>query len=53
MLIKTIPVGHLETNCYIVTDENTLGCAVIDPATRATPSWTTLRTTASAARPFC
>ena len=31
MLIKTIPVGHLETNCYIVTDENTLGCAVIDP----------------------
>ncbi len=30
MLIKTIPVGHLETNCYIVTDENTLGCAVID-----------------------
>ena len=31
MLIKTIPVGHLETNCYIVTDENTLGCAVIHP----------------------
>lgn len=31
MLIKTIPVGHLETNCYIVTDENTLRCAVIDP----------------------
>ena len=30
MLIKTIPVGHLETNCYIVTDENTLGCAVIE-----------------------
>lgn len=31
MLIKTIPVGQLEANCYIVTDENTLMCAVIDP----------------------
>ena len=31
MLIKTIPVGQLETNCYIVTDEQTLECAVIDP----------------------
>lgn len=31
MLIKTIPVGQLETNCYIVTDENSLECAVIDP----------------------
>ena len=31
MLIKTLPVGHLETNCYVVTDEDTLGCAVIDP----------------------
>jgi hydroxyacylglutathione hydrolase len=31
MLIKTIPVGHLETNCYVVTDEQTLSCAVIDP----------------------
>ena len=31
MLIKTLPVGQLETNCYIVTDENTLCCAVIDP----------------------
>ena len=31
MLIKTIPVGQLETNCYIVTDEATLSCAVIDP----------------------
>ncbi|MBQ7692805.1 MAG: MBL fold metallo-hydrolase [Oscillospiraceae bacterium] len=31
MLIKTIPVGQLETNCYIVTDEETLACAVIDP----------------------
>ena len=31
MLIKCIPVGHIEANCYIVTDENTLECAVIDP----------------------
>lgn len=31
MLIKTLPVGQLETNCYIVTDEKTLRCAVIDP----------------------
>ena len=31
MLIKTIPVGHLETNCYIVTNEETLECVVIDP----------------------
>jgi len=31
MLIKTLPVGMLETNCYIVTDEDTKECAVIDP----------------------
>ena len=31
MLIKTIPVGHLETNCYIGTKEQTLECVVIDP----------------------
>ena len=31
MLIKTLPVGQLETNCYVVTDENSLACAVIDP----------------------
>ena len=31
MLIKTLPVGMLETNCYIVTDEETRKCAVIDP----------------------
>ena len=31
MLIKTIPVGQLETNCYIVTNEDTLECVVIDP----------------------
>lgn len=31
MDIKTLPVGQLGTNCYIVADENTLECAVIDP----------------------
>ena len=31
MLIKTLPVGMLGTNCYILTDENTLECAIIDP----------------------
>jgi glyoxylase-like metal-dependent hydrolase (beta-lactamase superfamily II) len=31
MLIKTLVVGQIDTNCYIVTDEATLSCAVIDP----------------------
>lgn len=31
MQIKTFSVGQLGTNCYIVTDETTLTCAVIDP----------------------
>ena len=31
MLIKNFQLGQLETNCYIVTDENTLESAVIDP----------------------
>jgi len=31
MLIKTLVVGPIDTNCYIVTDENTLECAVVDP----------------------
>jgi glyoxylase-like metal-dependent hydrolase (beta-lactamase superfamily II) len=31
MLIKTLPVGYIETNCYIVTDENSRKCAIIDP----------------------
>jgi len=31
MLIKTLPVGMLGTNCYVVTDENTCKCAIIDP----------------------
>ena len=31
MLIKGMPLGQIEANCYIVTDEKTLECAVIDP----------------------
>ncbi len=31
MLIKMLTVGNIEENCYIVTDENTLESAVIDP----------------------
>ena len=31
MLIKTLVLGQIETNCYIVTDEATLKCVVIDP----------------------
>ena len=31
MLIKTIPVGQLETNCYILTNEQSLECVVVDP----------------------
>ena len=31
MLIKTIPVGQLETNCYVVINEGSLECVVIDP----------------------
>jgi len=36
MLIKTFAVGAYETNCYIVADEATLDCAVIDPGADAT-----------------
>jgi len=31
MLIKTLPVGQLETNCYIVINQETLACVLIDP----------------------
>ncbi|MEF9971976.1 MAG: MBL fold metallo-hydrolase [Oscillospiraceae bacterium] len=31
MLIKQFTLGHIQTNCYIVTDEKTLECVVIDP----------------------
>lgn len=35
MLIKTLPVGFLETNCYVVTNEATLHSVVIDPGADA------------------
>lgn len=31
MLVKTLPVGPLEANCYIVSNEESLDCVVIDP----------------------
>ena len=35
MIIKTIEVGPIETNCYVVADEKSLKCAVIDPGADA------------------
>ncbi len=35
MLIKSFTLGHVQTNCYVVTDEKTLECAVIDPGAEA------------------
>ncbi|MBQ9413306.1 MAG: MBL fold metallo-hydrolase [Oscillospiraceae bacterium] len=35
MLIKCFALGSYETNCYIVTDEASLECAVIDPGAEA------------------
>lgn len=35
MLIKSFAVGAYETNCYIIADETTLDCAVIDPGADA------------------
>ena len=31
MLIKTLPVGQYETNCYVITNEASLECVLIDP----------------------
>jgi hydroxyacylglutathione hydrolase len=31
MQIKTISVGQLQTNCYLLWDEDTLDCYIIDP----------------------
>jgi len=36
MLIKTLPVGMLSTDCYVVTDEVTKSCAIIDPGAEGT-----------------
>ena len=38
MNIKTIPVGQLETNCYVVVNEETLACVVIDPGDESNTS---------------
>ena len=35
MKIITLVLGPLETNCYLVSDEKSGLCAVIDPATRS------------------
>ena len=35
MKIKTLPLGALSTNCYIIEDETAQKCAVIDPADNA------------------
>ncbi len=35
MLIKSFCLGHIQTNCYIVTDETTLECVVIDPGSES------------------
>lgn len=32
MIIKKFPIGLYETNCYVLTDEETGCCAIIDPA---------------------
>ena len=35
MHIKTLTVGPIETNCYVVSDEESKECAVIDPGDEA------------------
>ncbi|MDD3832147.1 MAG: MBL fold metallo-hydrolase [Clostridia bacterium] len=35
MKIKRLILGALETNCYVLTDENTGDCVIIDPAYNA------------------
>jgi len=31
MLVKCLPVGNMEENCYVVTNEVSLECVIIDP----------------------
>ena len=31
MLVKTMPVGPIGTNCYVLADESQKLCAVVDP----------------------
>ena len=35
MIIKHVIVGWLQTNCYILGDEQTRTCALIDPGQKA------------------
>ena len=35
MQIEVLPVGPLATNCYLLCDEETKECAVIDPGAKA------------------
>ncbi len=35
MLIKTIPVGMYQANCYVVIDEETKDCIIVDPGEEA------------------
>lgn len=43
MEIITLPVGALQTNCYVVFDEATRACALIDPGAAAQKLLDTLR----------
>ena len=36
MILKTLAVGQLQTNCYVIGDEGTLDAAIIDPGGHAT-----------------
>jgi glyoxylase-like metal-dependent hydrolase (beta-lactamase superfamily II) len=36
MILKALVVGQLQTNCYVIGDEETLECAIIDPGGNAT-----------------
>ena len=31
MELFTLPLGQLETNCYVLADEKTHRCAIVDP----------------------
>ena len=35
MLLKTMTVGPVETNCYLVGDEQAGACALVDPGDSA------------------
>ncbi|MGN0025697.1 MAG: MBL fold metallo-hydrolase, partial [Clostridium sp.] len=35
MIVKTYPLGSLQTNCYIAIDEDTNKAAIIDPGAQA------------------